>query len=76
MLGVYSTVASPNIEALLDANPDDGPALELIHFAVHSPRSPYGVPRWVGTLLAVLGSRQMEEVNCAPGEAWGGETMR
>ena len=29
----------------------------------HSPRSPYGVPRWVGTLLSVLGSRQMEEVN-------------
>ena len=52
-----------NIEALLDANPDDGPASELIHYAVHSPRSPYGVPRWVGTLLAVLGSRQMEEVN-------------
>jgi PBSX family phage portal protein len=52
-----------DIEALLEANPDDGPASELIHFAVHSPRSPYGVPRWVGTLLAVLGSRQMEEVN-------------
>jgi len=50
-------------EVLLEANPDDGPASELIHFAVHSPRSPYGVPRWVGTLLAVLGSRQMEEVN-------------
>jgi len=50
-------------EALLAAAPDDGPASELIHFAVHSPRSPYGVPRWVGTLLAVLGSRQMEEVN-------------
>jgi len=52
-----------NIEALLKANPEDGPASELVHFAVHSPRSPYGVPRWVGTLLAVLGSRQMEEVN-------------
>ena len=52
-----------DIEALLDANSDDGPASELVHFAVHSPRSPYGVPRWVGTLLAVLGSRQMEEVN-------------
>jgi PBSX family phage portal protein len=49
-------------DALRDA-PDDGSATELIHFAVHSPRSPYGVPRWVGTLLSVLGSRQMEEVN-------------
>jgi len=50
-------------ESLVDADPTDGPATELVHFAVHSPRSPYGVPRWVGTLLAVLGSRQMEEVN-------------
>jgi PBSX family phage portal protein len=49
--------------ALVDADPADGPATELVHFAVHSPRSPYGVPRWVGTMLAVLGSRQMEEVN-------------
>jgi PBSX family phage portal protein len=38
-------------------------ATELIHFSIHSPRSPYGVPRWIGTLLSVLGSRQMEEVN-------------
>lgn len=52
-----------DVETLLKANPEDGPATELIHFAIHSPRSPYGVPRWVGTLLAVLGSRQMEEVN-------------
>jgi len=50
-------------ESLAETDPSDGPATELVHFAVHSPRSPYGVPRWVGTLLAVLGSRQMEEVN-------------
>lgn len=52
-----------DVESLLEADPEDGPANELIHFSIHSPRSPYGVPRWVGTLLAVLGSRQMEEVN-------------
>ena len=52
-----------DIAALKAAKPDDGPATELLHFAIHSPRSPYGVPRWVGTLLCVLGSRQMEEVN-------------
>lgn len=51
------------IDALLEADERDGPATELIHFAIHSPRSPYGVPRWIGTLLSVLGSRQMEEVN-------------
>ena len=50
-------------EALMEADAADGPATEIVHFAIHSPRSPYGVPRWVGTLLSVLGSRQMEEVN-------------
>jgi PBSX family phage portal protein len=50
-------------ESLADADASDGAATELLHFAIHSPRSPYGVPRWVGTLLSVLGSRQMEEVN-------------
>jgi PBSX family phage portal protein len=55
--------AFADVEALLRADPSDGPATEIIHFAIHSPRSPYGVPRWVGTLLSVLGSRQMEEVN-------------
>ncbi len=53
----------PDLASLRAAEPDDGPATELLHFAIHSPRSPYGVPRWVGTMLSVLGSRQMEEVN-------------
>jgi capsid portal protein len=34
-----------DIAALKAAKPDDGPATELLHFAIHSPRSPYGVPR-------------------------------
>jgi PBSX family phage portal protein len=38
-------------------------ATEVIHFAIHSSRGPYGVPRWIGNLLSVLGSRQAEEVN-------------
>lgn len=38
-------------------------ATEVIHFKLYSPHSPYGVPRWIGNLLAVLGSRQAEEVN-------------
>ncbi|MBI3184705.1 MAG: phage portal protein [Myxococcales bacterium] len=53
----------PNVEALFAADPNDGPATELLHFKVMSPRSAYGVPRWVGNLLAVLGSRQAEEIN-------------
>ncbi len=53
----------PDVAALLREEPGSGPATELLHFAIHSPRSPYGVPRWIGTLIAVLGSREMEEVN-------------
>jgi PBSX family phage portal protein len=55
--------AFADVASLKATHPDDGPATEMLHFAIHSPRSPYGVPRWVGTLLSVLGSRQMEEVN-------------
>jgi PBSX family phage portal protein len=53
----------PSVEALLAKQPQDAPATEMIHFAIHSPRSPYGVPRWIGTLISVLGSRESEEVN-------------
>jgi PBSX family phage portal protein len=39
------------------------PATEVLHFKIHSPKSAYGVPRWIGNMLGVLGSRQSEEVN-------------
>ena len=39
------------------------PATEIIHFKLYCPYSPYGVPRWIGNWLAVVGSRQAEEVN-------------
>ena len=41
----------------------DNPATEIIHFRLYCPHSPYGVPRWIGNWLAVVGSRQAEEVN-------------
>ncbi len=53
----------PSVDALLVADPNDGPATEVLHFKLHNPRSAYGTPRWIGNLLAVLGSRQAEEVN-------------
>jgi len=55
---VYSSV-----DELKRASEDDEPATEILHFKVHSPRSAYGVPRWMGSLLEVLGSRQASEVN-------------
>ena len=39
------------------------PATEILHWKIESIRSPYGVPRWIGNLISVLGSRQAEEVN-------------
>jgi PBSX family phage portal protein len=53
----------PDADTQRPQHPGDAPASEMVHFAIHSPRSPYGVPRWIGSLLSVLGSRQMEEVN-------------
>lgn len=48
----------------LEANDaTDGPATEVLHFKLHNARSSYGIPRWIGNLLSVLGTRQAEEVN-------------
>lgn len=43
--------------------PDVVLATEVIHFKIYSPRTPYGIPRWIGTILSVRGSRQAEEIN-------------
>lgn len=58
-----SGVAYVSLEALEAGEPNVPAANELFHFRIFSPRSAYGVPRWVGNLLAVIGSRQAEEVN-------------
>jgi PBSX family phage portal protein len=42
---------------------EDVPATEIIHFDVANPASPYGRPEWIGNLPAVLGSRELDEVN-------------
>ena len=38
-------------------------ATEVFHFRIASSGTPYGVPRWIGALLAVFGTRHAEEVN-------------
>ena len=38
-------------------------ATELVHLKLYSPRSPYGIPRWVGRWIAIEGSRRSEEIN-------------
>lgn len=59
----YKTPEAMQVTEGGDENADVAQATELMHFAVESPRSPYGIPRWIGALLSVLGSRQAEEVN-------------
>lgn len=56
--------ASIEIMQLADKEgPEVAPATEVIEFKISSVRTQYGVPRWVGAMLAVLGTRQSEEVN-------------
>lgn len=38
-------------------------ANELFHFKIHSDRTPYGIPRWIGRLIGILSNRKAEEVN-------------
>lgn len=52
-----------SIDELEAADATDGPATEVLHFKLHTARSAYGTPRWIGNLLSVLGTRQAEEVN-------------
>ena len=55
--------AYANGKAASRAEEDFVAANEMIHFAVDSLSSPYGIPRWSGALLAALGTRASEEVN-------------
>jgi len=50
----------PTMEALTAA--ERKPANEFIHFRLHNPQSPYGLPRWYGTLVNIRGARAAEEV--------------
>lgn len=41
----------------------DGVASEILHYKIRAIRGAYGLPRWIGNLLSVRGSRLSEEVN-------------
>jgi PBSX family phage portal protein len=65
---VMSSETGRFYESVLDMqnkeDPKVRPATEVVHFKIHSPSdTPYGIPRWIGTLLSVLGNRDSEEVN-------------
>jgi PBSX family phage portal protein len=43
--------------------PPEQRANEMVHFKLYSPRSPYGLPRFIGNLLSIMGDRAAEEIN-------------
>jgi PBSX family phage portal protein len=43
--------------------PLDAQATEIFHFSLYSPGSPYGIPRWIGNLPAIMGTRESELTN-------------
>lgn len=47
----------------LDEFPEAQKAGELIHFKIYSPRTPYGMPRYIGNLITLFGDRAADEVN-------------
>lgn len=62
-LGDPRTIDSRTGRIADPADPKVVPANEMLHFRIYSPRSPYGIPRWIGNLLSILGSRAAEEIN-------------
>ena len=45
------------------ATPPEKRASEMVHFKLYAPRSPYGLPRFIGNLLSIFGDRAAEEIN-------------
>lgn len=43
--------------------PEWARANELVHMKLYAPRSPYGLPRFIGNLLSIFGDRAAEEIN-------------
>jgi len=45
------------------SHPQEGKANEVVHLSIYSPRTPYGLPRYIGNLLSIFGDRAAEEIN-------------
>jgi len=43
--------------------PVDRRANEVIHWKMNDDRSPYGLPRWIGIFIDILGDRKASEIN-------------
>lgn len=45
------------------AIPEEKQANEFFYLSLYSPRTPYGLPRYIGNLLSIFGDRASEEIN-------------
>jgi PBSX family phage portal protein len=63
VVGMPDKEAVTNFEGSGSPMPEEYRASEILHTRIYSSRSPYGVPRWIGNIVAVLGVRRAEEVN-------------
>lgn len=43
--------------------PEAKKASELIRFKIYSPRTPYGLPRFIGNIITLFGDRAADEIN-------------
>lgn len=50
-------------EEKLSEIPESHRANEIIHFKIYSPRTPYGLPRYIGNLITLFGDRAADEIN-------------
>lgn len=46
-----------------DPVPKNKEANEMVHISIYSPRTSYGLPRYIGNLLSIFGDRAAEEIN-------------
>lgn len=60
---INNETGDPVPEAQQADFPEEKKASELIHFKIYSPRTPYGLPRFVGNLITLFGDRAADDIN-------------
>jgi capsid portal protein len=53
----------PNLEALQQEDPTDGPATEVVHSSIFTSRSGYGIPRWSGDVKSAYSVIDAQAIN-------------
>lgn len=59
-------VPQKNVDSFGDTGkpmPENRKANEIVHWKMNDDRSPYGLPRWIGIFLDILGDRKASEIN-------------